>query len=333
MEMHISLGVLSCFCPVRLFATSWTVTLPGSSVCGILQARIVEWVAVPSSRGSSQPRVWTHISGGFLTTSAPWEAHITLSKDIFCLQKIPRSRTSGSYDSPIFNILRNLHIVFCSGCTTLHSHQHCTRVPFSSHASQRLLSVVFLTRAFLKDSFLTIPAEKNGNAFQYSCQENSMDRRTWWAIVYGFAECNNWATNTQTQTDTHTDTHTHTHTHTHTLTDKRWYFIVVASWWLIMLSTFSCTYWLPVFLLWKIVHIKKKKKKKNFISFAVELNGFFIHIYLDIDPLSHVWFALFSPIQQVGFSFYWWFPLLCSCFSFWCSPTCLFLLLCPFLLV
>ena len=29
---------------------------PGSSVHGILQARILEWVAMPSSRGSSQPR-------------------------------------------------------------------------------------------------------------------------------------------------------------------------------------------------------------------------------------------------------------------------------------
>ena len=32
--------------------------LPGSSVHGILQARIPEWVAMPSSRGSSQPRDW-----------------------------------------------------------------------------------------------------------------------------------------------------------------------------------------------------------------------------------------------------------------------------------
>ena len=30
--------------------------LPGSSVHGILQARILEWVAIPFSRGSSQPR-------------------------------------------------------------------------------------------------------------------------------------------------------------------------------------------------------------------------------------------------------------------------------------
>ena len=31
-------------------------SLPGSSVHGIVQARILEWVSMPSSRGSSQPR-------------------------------------------------------------------------------------------------------------------------------------------------------------------------------------------------------------------------------------------------------------------------------------
>ena len=36
--------------------------LPGSSVHGILQARILEWVAISFSRGSSRPRDWTHIS-------------------------------------------------------------------------------------------------------------------------------------------------------------------------------------------------------------------------------------------------------------------------------
>ena len=37
-------------------------SLPGSSVHGILQARILEWVAISFSRGSSQPRDWTCIS-------------------------------------------------------------------------------------------------------------------------------------------------------------------------------------------------------------------------------------------------------------------------------
>ena len=45
-------------------------SLPGSSVHRILQARILEWVAIPFSRGSSWPRGRTqvsHIAGGFLS--------------------------------------------------------------------------------------------------------------------------------------------------------------------------------------------------------------------------------------------------------------------------
>ena len=51
---------------------------PGSSVHGILQARILEWVAMPSSRGSSRPRDWTQVSciaRGFFTIWATREAH------------------------------------------------------------------------------------------------------------------------------------------------------------------------------------------------------------------------------------------------------------------
>ena len=45
-------------------------SLPGSSVHEILQARVLEWVAMASSWGSSQPRDQTqvsHIAGGFFT--------------------------------------------------------------------------------------------------------------------------------------------------------------------------------------------------------------------------------------------------------------------------
>ena len=35
---------------------------PGSSVHGVLQERILKWVAMPSSRGSSWPRNWTCVS-------------------------------------------------------------------------------------------------------------------------------------------------------------------------------------------------------------------------------------------------------------------------------
>ena len=37
-------------------------SLPGSSVHGILQARILEWVTIPFSRGSSQPKSQTWVS-------------------------------------------------------------------------------------------------------------------------------------------------------------------------------------------------------------------------------------------------------------------------------
>ena len=37
-------------------------SLPGSSICGIFQARVLEWVAIAFSRGSSQPRDRTWVS-------------------------------------------------------------------------------------------------------------------------------------------------------------------------------------------------------------------------------------------------------------------------------
>ena len=47
---------------VQLFAAPWTVACYGSSGHGILQARVLEWVAIPFSRGSSWPRDRTEVS-------------------------------------------------------------------------------------------------------------------------------------------------------------------------------------------------------------------------------------------------------------------------------
>ena len=54
--------VLSHFSHVQHFGTLWTVAQPGSSVHGMLQARILEWIAMLSSRGSSWLRERTQVS-------------------------------------------------------------------------------------------------------------------------------------------------------------------------------------------------------------------------------------------------------------------------------
>ena len=65
----------------------------GSSVHGILQARILEWVAISFSRGSSQPRDWTQVSciaGRPFNLWATREESILKSRDITLPTKVHR---------------------------------------------------------------------------------------------------------------------------------------------------------------------------------------------------------------------------------------------------
>ena len=73
--------MISHFGHVQLFMTLWTITLQAPLFMEILQARILEWVAISSFRGSSYPGIkltslmFPALIGGFFTTNTTWDFH------------------------------------------------------------------------------------------------------------------------------------------------------------------------------------------------------------------------------------------------------------------
>ena len=95
------------FILIQLFCNRMDYSPPGPSVHGIPQARILEWVAIFPSRGSSQPRDWTHLSWCHLH----WQA----SSLPLALPRKPYYRYNYYFNSYIFKVLGEENIF--TSCT------------------------------------------------------------------------------------------------------------------------------------------------------------------------------------------------------------------------
>ena len=86
LSRQIDRQIVKSLSRVQLFATPWT-SPAGSSVHGILQARVLEWVSMPFSRGSPDPGIQPMsltspaLTGMFFTTRAIWELTILYLND------------------------------------------------------------------------------------------------------------------------------------------------------------------------------------------------------------------------------------------------------------
>ena len=124
---------------------------PVSSVHGILQARILEWVAMPSSRD---------LPNSGIEPVSP--VALTLQVDPLLLShwEIPRTIKAQANLTPTF-------------------------LPWSSLVAQRLKASACNAGDLgsIPGSGIS-PGEGNGNPFQYSCLENPMDGGAWWATVH-----------------------------------------------------------------------------------------------------------------------------------------------------
>ena len=138
-------------------------SLPGSSVHGIFQARILERVAISSSRGSPGPRDQTqvccisYIAGGFFTAEPSGKPYFVYSS--VYMRRRQRQAT------PVLLPGKSLGWRSLVGYSPWGYEESDTTGRLHFHFS------------------LSCTGEGNGNPLQYSCLENPRDGGAWWAAI------------------------------------------------------------------------------------------------------------------------------------------------------
>ena len=209
--------------------------LPGSSIHGILQARILGWVAICFSRGSSWSRGWTWIPCIMGRLFMAWATRqSTLGKvknsrkgvTVWSVVKhcgdqpdwiegplnVAGNRDTSSYSSlKSISSITSLVIPSCFLQMELSKHLYKPLwVPciwYMSGGSHCIICEDFLGGSDSKESSCNAgdsglipglrrsPGEGNSNPLQYSCLENPMDREVWRASVHGAAKSWKWLSN------------------------------------------------------------------------------------------------------------------------------------------
>ena len=148
---------------VKLLSRVWLCdsmdcSLPGSSIHGIFQARILEWVAISLCRGSSWPRDQT--------PSAALRADPLLSE--------PPEKPL-----PMSNCVIEQYLTHWASLVVL----AVKNLPTNAGDLRDLGSIPGLGRS---------PGRGHGDPLQYSCLENPMDREDWTGIVHSVAKSWTW---------------------------------------------------------------------------------------------------------------------------------------------
>ena len=153
-------------------------SLKGSSVHGILQARILRWVAISFSRGSLWPRDQTRVfctAGRCFNLWATREAPLQLRVGIFAESDLWDEQVAAKSSWDRFYLLIK-RPVFPGGAVV-------KNLPTSAGNARDTGSIPESGRSL---------GVGNGNPLQYLCLENSMDRGAWWATVHGVIKSQTW---------------------------------------------------------------------------------------------------------------------------------------------